>query len=71
MERANEPLVLRSLEGSKGYLKLPRKFTFEHMQGLNAKNLPDPNAFIDETDDKIKLIYEFDKKEMEDARNTD
>ena len=57
-----EPLVLRSM-GNKGYLKLPRAFT-KLFSNFNAKSLPDPLAYLEVEDGKVRLTYEWQEKEL-------
>ena len=49
-----ERLLLRSM-GAYGYLKIPRAFTEKFKYNKNA--VEDPQAFLSETKDEVRLTY--------------
>lgn len=56
---AMEPLISRSMN----YLRVPE--AAKRRWGRDWRKKPDPLAYIEETNDKVRIIYEWNKKELE------
>lgn len=63
-EKLSEDLVLRSV-GYRGYLKTPREF--QKMYDFNGETLPNPEVFLREKDDEVRLCFVWSKKDLDRA----